>query len=103
MRIVFVTCSPGEGASLLRALVEERLVAGGNIIPGVRSIYRWQDEICDEAEEVLLMETEDDRVPELMARALELHSYDTPKILTFEPAEGPMAYLAWVHAETRPA
>ena len=68
MRIVFVTAPPEEAPVLLRKLVEERLVAGGNIIPGVRSIYHWQDEICDEPEAVLLMETADARVEEMMAR-----------------------------------
>lgn len=101
MRIVFVTCPPGDGARLLKALVEERLVAGGNIIPGVRSIYRWKDQICDEPEEAIWMETADDRVVPMMARLRELHSYETPKILTFEPQEGPADYLRWVTAETR--
>ena len=54
MRIVFVTCPPNHAAPLLRQLVEESLVAGGNIIAGVRSIYRWKDKICDEPEEILL-------------------------------------------------
>ncbi|MCP4035482.1 MAG: divalent-cation tolerance protein CutA [bacterium] len=101
MRIVFVTCPPEEGHRLLRQLVEERLVAGGNIVSGVRSIYRWRDEICDEPEEVLLMETADDRVEAMMRRLREIHPYEVPKILTFEPREGPPDYLAWVRAETR--
>ena len=101
MRIVFVTCPPDQGHRLLRRLVEERLVAGGNIVPGVRSIYRWKDEICDESEECLWMETADDRVEALMTRLREIHPYDVPKILTFEPREGPPDYMAWVEAETR--
>ena len=101
MRIVFVTCPPDNGHGLLRQLVEERLVAGGNIVPGVRSIYRWRNEICDEPEEVLLMETAADRVEAMMARLRQLHPYDVPKILTFEPEEGPADYLAWVRDETR--
>lgn len=102
MRIVFVTCPPGSGAGLLRTLCEERLVAGGNILPGIRSIYRWKGEICDEPEEILWMETADDRVEPMTARIREMHPYEVPKILTFEPKEGPADYLAWVVAETRP-
>lgn len=101
MRIVFVTCPPEEGHRLLRQLVEERLVAGGNIVPGVRSIYHWNDQIYDEQEECLWMETADDRVGAMMARLTEIHPYEVPKILTFEPQEGPVEYLAWVDAETR--
>jgi len=101
MRIVFVTCPPDGGAPLLRQLVEERLVAGGNIMPGVRSIYRWKEEICDEPEEVLWMETADDRVEAMMERIRVLHPYDVPKVLTFEPREGLLDYLGWVEDETR--
>jgi periplasmic divalent cation tolerance protein len=101
MRIVFVTCPPNKGADLLRALCEERLVAGGNIVPAVRSMYWWKGQLHDEAEEMLWMETADDRVEPMMARLRDLHPYEVPKILTFEPKDGPAEYLAWVIAETR--
>jgi periplasmic divalent cation tolerance protein len=100
MRIVFVTCPPDQAAQLLRQLVEESLVAGGNIIPAVRSIYRWKGQICDESEAVLLMETSDSRVDAMMKRLRELHPYEVPKILTFEPKEGPVDYMQWVEQET---
>ncbi len=96
MRIIFCTIAPGEGAPLLRTLLEERLVAGGNIISGVRSLYRWKGEICDEAEEVLLMETDDDRIAEKIARIAALHPYEVPKVLALEPTDGPAPYLDWV-------
>lgn len=100
MRIVFVTCPPDQAASLLKQLVEESLVACGNIISGVRSIYRWKGQICDEPEAVLLMETSDTRVDAMMNRLKELHPYEVPKILTIEPKEGLLAYLQWVEQET---
>ena len=100
MRIVFVTCAPNHAAPLLRQLVEESLVAGGNIISGVRSIYRWKDEICDEPEEILLMETSNACINALIKRTRELHSYEVPKILTFDPKEGPQDYLLWVEEQT---
>jgi periplasmic divalent cation tolerance protein len=101
MKIVFVTAPPGNAPGLLRRLVEERLVAGGNILSGVRSIYRWQGEIQDEPESVLLMETSDDRVDAMMKRLSELHPYEVPKILTFRPEEGLDDYLTWVEEETQ--
>lgn len=103
MRIVFVTCPPQRGAEILRTLVAERLVACGNIIPGVLSIYRWKGSVCEEPEEVLLMETTDAQVGPMMARIREIHPYEVPKILTIEPREGWPDYLAWVDAEARPA
>lgn len=101
MRIIFVTCPKEQGADLLRQLLEERLVAGGNIISGVRSLYRWKGQICDEPEEILLMETTEARVAAMMARLQEIHPYKVPKILTFEPQEGLTAYLDWVSDETK--
>ena len=100
MRIVFVTCAPNQAAPLLRTLVEESLVAGGNIITGVRSIYRWKDQICDEPEEILLMETSNACINTLIKRTRELHSYEVPKILTFDPKEGLQDYLLWVEEQT---
>jgi periplasmic divalent cation tolerance protein len=101
VRIVFVTCPPKIGYDLLKKLVEERLVAGGNIIPGVRSIYHWKNEICDEQEEILLMETAASKVEAMMIRLRELHPYEVPKILTFVPNEGLPDYMKWVKAETK--
>jgi periplasmic divalent cation tolerance protein len=102
MRVVFVTCPPGKSVELLKTLVQERLVACGNIVPHVRSVYWWKDEICDDAEEIIWMETATDRIDAMMRRLKEIHPYEVPKILTFDPKEGLPDYLAWVNAETRP-
>ncbi len=102
MRILFVTCSPEEASDLVRQLVEERYIAGCNILSGVRSIYRWKGEICEEPECVLLMETSEDRLPAAMQRIRELHSYEVPKILAFPPDASLPEYLSWVREMTRP-
>ena len=101
MRIVFLTCPQNQGIPLLRQLIQERLVAGGNIIPGVRSLYRWKGEVRDEPEEILLLETSDRRVEAMIARLQELHPYEVPKILAWEPQEGPLDYFQWVEMETQ--
>jgi len=100
MRIVFVTCPPQKGYKLLKRLLEERLVAGGNIISGVHSLYHWKNQICDEQEEILLMETSEAKVEAMINRLKTLHPYEIPKILTFEPNEGLAEYLKWVGLET---
>ncbi|MBF0410332.1 MAG: divalent-cation tolerance protein CutA [Candidatus Riflebacteria bacterium] len=100
-RIVFVTVPPGIAFDLLSKLVEERLVAGGNIISGVQSVYRWKNEIRNDPESILLMETSEECVEAMMARIKELHPYEVPKILTFSPVEGPADYLRWVDDETK--
>jgi periplasmic divalent cation tolerance protein len=86
-----------------RALVEERLAACVSRVPGVGSLYRWQGEI-EEAEEVLLViKTHARRAPELTRRLRELHPYEVPEILVLPVAAGLSSYLDWVREETRPA
>lgn len=103
MRVIFSTCSPSEADALAEALVGERLVGCVNLVPGVRSIYRWEGEICRDDEVVLLMETTANRVEAAMERLRELHSYDVPKIVVLDPEHSDADYRAWLEAVTRPA
>lgn len=100
MRIIFCTTAPGAGEPLLRALLAERVVACGNIVPGVRSLYWWQGAICEDGEELLIMETDSDNIDAKISRIAALHAYEVPKILAVEPAEGLPAYLAWAAKHT---
>lgn len=98
-RLVFVTCpSPDVAANLAKSLVEERLAACGNIIPGLRSIYRWEGKVHDEAECLLLLKTTAGGYPALEARVKALHPYDVPEILAVTAAAGLPAYVQWVAA-----
>jgi periplasmic divalent cation tolerance protein len=86
----------GQLAQLASTLVEERLAACGNIIPGLRSIYRWEDKVNDDSEALLLLKTTGARYAELEARIKALHPYDVPEIIAFPVERGLPAYLAWV-------
>jgi periplasmic divalent cation tolerance protein len=88
------------GVDLCRRLVEERLAACGNVVPGIRSIYRWEGRVMDEVEVLLVLKTVQGRVPELIARTRELHPYDVPEILVLDVKAGHMPYLEWVKRET---
>jgi periplasmic divalent cation tolerance protein len=88
------------GADLCRRLLEERLVACGNVVPGIRSIYRWKGQVADEAEVLLVLKTVRSRVPELIARTRELHPYEVPEILVLDVETGHVPYLEWVTRET---
>jgi periplasmic divalent cation tolerance protein len=100
--VVLVTCaSESEAASLATALVEERLAACGNIVPGVRSIYRWEGAVQQDQEVLLLLKTVQGRVPELGARVRELHSYDLPEVLAVPVLGGLPGYLSWIDESTR--
>ena len=102
MRLIVVSCGPGEAESLLDSLLLERLVGCGNIVPSVRSHYWWEGEIHRDEESLLLMETEDDRLPALLERIPQLHSYDVPKIIAVEISESLPAYASWLRGALSP-
>jgi periplasmic divalent cation tolerance protein len=98
---VYVTAGSREEAErLARAVVEERLAACANILPPIRSYYRWQGR-TEEAEEVaIVMKTVAERFDALAARVRALHSYELPAIVALPIAAGLPAYLEWIAAET---
>jgi periplasmic divalent cation tolerance protein len=98
------TCPDAETAArIARALVEERLAACVNQLPGVNSTYRWHDEIHDDAEVLLLIKTTRERFDALCDRLAELHPYEVPELIAFEIAHGLPAYLEWLARETAAA
>jgi periplasmic divalent cation tolerance protein len=104
VQVVLCTVADAQQAALIaRLLVEERLAACGNIIAGLRSIYRWQGKICDEPEVLLILKTAPDRVALLAERIKQLHSYQNPEVLALPIGAGLRSYLDWVHEQTRPA
>lgn len=83
------------------ALVDERLVACVNILPGLRSIYRWEGKLCDDAEVLCLMKTRLDLFPALRDRIAILHPYQVPEIIALPLAAGHAPYLDWVRQTTK--
>ena len=100
--ICFCTCPDTDTAERLgEALVEERLAACVNILPGLRSVYRWQAEVERADETLLLIKTVRERFDALSARIKALHPHELPEVLAVEAAAGLPAYLRWVADETR--
>ena len=96
-RVVLVTApSPEAGAALGRALVDERLAACVNVIPGLTSIYRWQGQREEASECLLLIKTDETRYAELERRVLELHPYTVPEVLALPVERGAPAYVEWL-------
>jgi len=99
VHVVLVT-APGlaVGTELARRLVEEGLAACVNLVPGVRSIYRWQGAVQEDAEILLIAKTRAARVDALAARVRALHPYELPEVIAFAVAGGSEPYLDWVRA-----
>jgi periplasmic divalent cation tolerance protein len=100
--VVLCTLPPGDAASAIaRTLVEERLAACVNLVPGVRSIYIWQGAVCDEPEQLAIIKTTAAGVAALTARLCALHPYDVPEVLALPVDAGHDAYLAWLRERVR--
>lgn len=91
---------PLAAARIGRILVEERLAACVQQIPGVVSIYRWQGRVDETAEYLLQIKTVRSRLGALLARLRALHPYDTPEILAVPVVAGDESYLAWMTENT---
>ena len=96
MRILFATCSAQEADALVETLLEERLIGCANVVPGMRSHYGWEGEVCHDEEVPLFMETVDEKASSARRRLRELHSYDVPKTLLLDPADCDPDYQAWL-------
>lgn len=94
--VLTTVASEDDAARLARALVERRLVACVNVVPGVRSIYRWQGAIQDDRELLLLAKTTRARLDEVTRALGELHPYDVPEIVALAAASVGEAYAAWL-------
>lgn len=97
--VFFTTCTDGEQAMLIaKSLVDEQLAACVNILPGVRSVYRWQGKVNIDSEVLLLGKTTASCVPMLKDRVRALHTYTCPELLVLNVVDGMQAYLDWVQA-----
>lgn len=99
-RIVFVT-APDESTArrLARGLVEERLAACVNLLPGALSIYRWQGALEESAEVLMVVKTTASKLAAAERWLDEQHPYDTPEFVALTPAAVEAKYLAWLLAE----
>ena len=96
-RIVLTTASSRDEAKrIAKALVEGRLAACVNLVGGVESIYRWQGEVEETTEVLLLIKTNVEKLEALETAIRRLHSYDVPEFLIFEVNGGSAAYLKWL-------
>lgn len=83
-------------AGLARTLLDEQLVACATVIPGARSLYRWQGEVQDETEAVMELHTTTGRMGAVLTRLAQLHPYQVPQILARPVVGAHIDYAAWV-------
>ena len=88
--------SEAEAAAIAAALVERRLAACVNVVPGVRSTYRWQGKVQTDSEWLLIVKTQRERFEAVREAIKSIHSYDVPEIVMLEVKDGDSGYLAWL-------
>ena len=91
-------------ADFTRSVVDDRLAACGNIVPNIRSIYRWEGAIEDDAEALVVLHTRQSLVPAIIDPASREHPYDTPQVLAVPVIDANPAYRDWarIHARRGP-
>ena len=95
--VVLSTCASSEEAErIARTLVEKKLAACVNILPAVRSIYRWKGAIEDDQETLLLIKTSRALFGELRVEIQKLHSYEVPEAIAIPIVDGLERYLKWM-------
>jgi periplasmic divalent cation tolerance protein len=85
-----------EAVKIVRVLLEEQLIACGNIVDSVSSLFWWEGEIEEEKEVLVIMKSHERLFKKLSERVRELHSYDVPEVLALPIVDGSLSYLEWL-------
>ena len=100
--VVFSACdTSAEARKLARHLVETRVAACVNVIPGAYSVFHWEGKVQEAAEWLLLIKTTRDRLEPLKSELRKIHSYTVPEVVAVPIVDGSDEYLEWVDREVR--
>jgi periplasmic divalent cation tolerance protein len=98
--VIYITAKDAvQAKEIARRLVEERLAACANIIEKVTSIYWWRGKIEEDEEAFIIIKTVKEKVPAIVKRVKELHTYEVPEIIALDITEGSEDYLHWLREE----
>lgn len=100
--MVLCTAPASHAEQLARTVVEERLCACVNVLPGVRSFFRWQGKVDTADEQMLVAKTTAEAAELLQDRLAVLHPYDVPEVIVLSVSAGLPAYLSWVVDSVQP-
>ena len=101
--LVYMTApTQAEALHLARELVRLHLAAGVNVLPGAHSVYRWQGEVHEAGECLLLAQVSADALPRCLQTARALHSYEVPCVVAMPIADGHQPFLQWIAQNSLP-
>lgn len=97
--VIVTSVGTEQQANLIaRELVARRHAGCVNIIPSVRSIYRWKGRICHDSEYLLIVKSMAEEFEAVRAAIRELHTYELPEILSFAVSQGDQSFIGWIQA-----
>ncbi|XP_010272941.1 PREDICTED: protein CutA 1, chloroplastic-like isoform X2 [Nelumbo nucifera] len=100
--VVYVTVPNREaGRKLAESIIKEKLAACVNIVPGIESLYRWQGEIHQDSEELLIIKTREPLLEALTEHVRANHEYEVPEVIALPIKGGSLKYLEWLKNSTR--
>jgi len=99
--VLITTGSEAEAKGIARALVEQELVACVNVLPGVRSIFRWEGQVVEEQEFLLMAKTVSQAFERVAIAVKSMHSYSLPEVIALPIQHGLPEYLSWVRDVTK--
>lgn len=99
-QLVYCSCPRSEAQALAKTVVEQGLAACVNVLDAVQSIYRWQGELQQDEEALLLIKTRQSRLADLQAALLAAHPYELPEIIAVPIGAGHAPYLQWIQDQT---
>lgn len=97
-----VTLPPERALDLARILVAEHLAGCVNIVPGLQSVYRWQGEVAEDPESLLLIKTSGEQYPDLEARIKAVHPYEVPEIIALQYDRANSDFQEWLRRSLEP-
>lgn len=100
LRVVVTTAPPDVAHDLAAVLVRESLAACVQLLPGVRSVYRWEGAVHDDPETLLVIKTREGLLEALGARIRALHPYEVPELVVLRPEAADASYVAWLQSVT---
>lgn len=99
--VCLLTAPSADGQRIATAVVEQRLAACANVVPGVHSVFRWQGQVQEEEETLLVLKTTRSALPALERALEQIHPYDTFELVALPVQGGSSRYLEWIGASVR--
>jgi len=98
--VVLTTCeSADEASQIARVLIEKKIAACVNIMPGVKSVYRWKENIEEASEILLIIKSRRDLFDAIRTEIARIHTYELPELIALPIVDGSETYLAWLDRE----